>query len=77
MVFPDGSSSKEFSDRNAGDTGDVSSVPTWEDPWRRKWSPTPVFLPGKSHEQRSLPGYSPYGCKEWDTNEHARSYPVD
>ena len=28
-------------------------------PWRRKWLPTPVFLPGKSHGQRSLVGYSP------------------
>ena len=28
-------------------------------PWRRKWQPTPVFLPGKSHEQRSLVGHSP------------------
>ena len=32
-------------------------------PWRRKWQPTPVFLPGKSHGQRSLVGYSPRGCK--------------
>ena len=32
-------------------------------PWRRKWQPTPVFLPGKSHGQRSLVGYSPWGCK--------------
>ena len=32
-------------------------------PWRRKWQPTPVFLPGKSHGQRSLEGYSPGGCK--------------
>ena len=31
--------------------------------WRRKWHPTPVFLPGKSHGQRSLVGYSPWGCK--------------
>ena len=31
--------------------------------WRRKWQPTPVFLPGKSHRQRSLVGYSPWGCK--------------
>ena len=32
----------------------------WEDPtWRRKWQPVPVFLPGKSHGQRSLAGYSP------------------
>ena len=28
-------------------------------PWRRKWQPTPVFLPRKSHGQRSLAGYSP------------------
>ena len=32
-------------------------------PWRRAWQPTPVFLPGKSHGQRSLAGYSPWGCK--------------
>ena len=33
-------------------------------PWRRKWQPTPVFLPGKSHGLRSLVGYSPWGGKE-------------
>ena len=38
-------------------------------PWRRKWQPTPVFLPGESHGQRSLEGYSPWGCKESDTTE--------
>ena len=32
-------------------------------PWRRKWKPTLVFLPGKSHGQRSLAGYSPWDCK--------------
>jgi len=32
-------------------------------PWRRKWQPTPVFLPGESHGQRSLVGYSPRGHK--------------
>ena len=37
--------------------------------WRRKWQPTPVFLPGKSHGQRSLVGYSPWGHKESDTTE--------
>ena len=31
--------------------------------WRRKWQPTPVFLPGKSHGQRSLVGYSPRNHK--------------
>ena len=38
-------------------------------PWRRKWQPTPVLLPGKSHGQRSLIGYSPWGHKESDTTE--------
>jgi len=33
-------------------------------PWRRKWQPAPVFLPGKFHGQRSLVGYSPWGYKE-------------
>ena len=33
-------------------------------PWRRKWQPTPVFLPRKSHGQRSLVGYSPWSHKE-------------
>ena len=37
--------------------------------WRRKWQPTPVLLPGKSHGQRSVVGYSPWGCKELDTTE--------
>ena len=36
----------------------------WEDPWRRKLQPTPVFVPGESHGQRSLVGYSPWGHKE-------------
>ena len=38
----------------------------WKIPWRRKWLPTPVFLPGKSHGQRSLAGYNPRGRKESD-----------
>ena len=38
-------------------------------PWRRKWQPTPVFLPGKSHGQWSLGGYSPWGFKESDRTE--------
>ena len=38
-------------------------------PWSRKWQPTPVFWPGKFHGQRSLVGYSPWGCKESDTPE--------
>ena len=38
-------------------------------PWRRKWLPTPVFLPGKLHEQRSLVGYIWWGHKESDTTK--------
>ena len=38
-------------------------------PCRREWVPTPVFLPGEFHGQRNLLGYSPWGCKESDTNE--------
>ena len=37
--------------------------------WRRKWQPTPVFLPGESHGLISLVGYSPWGHKELDTTE--------
>ena len=35
-------------------------------PWRRTWQPTPVFLLGESNGQRSLEGYSSWGCKELD-----------
>ena len=40
-----------------------------EDPLKKKMQPTPVFLPGKSHGQRSLAGYSPWDCKESDMTE--------
>ena len=38
-------------------------------PWRRAWQPTPVFLPGEPHGQRSLAGYSPWGRKKSDMTE--------
>ena len=38
-------------------------------PWRRHWLPTPVFLPGEFHGQKSLAGYSPWGCKELGLTE--------
>ena len=38
-------------------------------PWRRKWQPSPVFLPGEFHGQRSVVGYSPWGCTESDRTE--------
>ena len=43
--------------------------------WRRIWQPTPVFLPGKSHERRSLVGYSPRGRKELDMTEQLHLLP--
>ena len=55
---------------NAGDASDVGSIPGFgRSPG--KWQPTPVFLPGKFHEQKSLVGYSPWGHKESETDEHA------
>ena len=41
---------------NAGDLRDTSLISGQEDPWRRGWEPTPVFLPGESHGQRTLVG---------------------
>ena len=41
--------------------------------WRRKWHPTPAFLPGKPYGQRSLWGYSPWGRKELDTTKQVSS----
>ena len=51
-----GSDGKE-SACNAGDPGSIPGLGRF--PWRRKWQPTPVFLPGESHGQRSLAGCSP------------------
>ena len=50
-----------------------SGVDPWvgETPWRRKWQPTPVFLPGESHGQRTLEGYSLWSCRESDMTENA------
>ena len=42
----------------------------WKDPLEKEWQPTPVFLPDKSHGQRSLAGYSPWGHKELDMTKH-------
>ena len=59
--FPGGSVGKE----SACNTGDPGSIPGWgRFPWRREQLPTPVFLPGESHGQRSLVGHSPWGAKQ-------------
>ena len=65
LGFPGGSEVKE-SACNAGDL-----VDSWVQkiPWRKKWQPTPVLLPRKSHGWRSLVGYSPWSHKESDTTE--------
>ena len=55
---------------NAGDSRDMSSIPGWErSPGGENSNGTPVFLPGQSHGQRSLVGYSPWDCKESDMTE--------
>ena len=53
------------------DTRDAAALDPWvgKIPWRRKWQPTPVFLPGESYGQRGLVGYSPWGRKESDTTK--------
>ena len=66
MGLPPWLSGKE-SACNAGVAGDLGSVPgLGKLPCGRAWQPTPVFLPGESHEQGSLAGYSPWGQKESD-----------
>ena len=67
MGFPGGASSKEPAyqcrrHKSPGFDPWVGKIP-----WCRAWQPTPVFLPGEFHGQRSLAGYSPQGHKELDT----------
>ena len=57
---------------NAGHMGSVSRSGRY--PWRKKWQPAAVSLPGESHGQRSLAGYSPQGHTESDTAEHAHMH---
>ena len=71
MGFPPGSDSKA-SACNAGDPGSIPGLERF--PWRSKWQPTPVLLPVKSHGQRSLVGYSPWGRKESDMTEQLHIY---
>ena len=61
-------SGKEFSCQHS--PGDARFNPRVKKiPWRRKWQPSPVFLPGESHGWRNLVGYSPQGRKESDMTE--------
>ena len=52
----------------------ISSVFAFD--WRRKWISTPLFLPGESHGQRSLAGYSPQGHRESDMTERLTFLPL-
>ena len=65
LDFPGGSDGKA----SVYNEGDLVRSRVGKIPWRRKWQPTPVLLPGKSHGQRSLIDYSPWGLKESDTTE--------
>ena len=67
LGFPSGSDSKEFA-CNAEDPGSIPGLR--RSPGEGNWLPTPVFLPGKFHGQRSLVIYSPQGRKELNMNEH-------
>ena len=64
--FSGGSDSKESV---CNTTGPRLNPRVGKIPWRREWQPTPVFLPGEFHEQKSLVGCSLWGCKESGTTE--------
>ena len=68
LLFPGGASGKEptCQCRRHETRGSIPGKMSL----RRKWQPTPIFLPGEFHGQRSLAGYSPWGGKESDTTKH-------
>ena len=73
MGLPRWHSGKESTKtENAGYSG---SIPGLGSPRSRKWQPTPVFLSGKPHVQRSLLGYSPWDHKELDITVHTHTHP--
>ena len=68
--FPDGSNGRVcLQCRRPGFNPWVGKMP-----WRRKWQPTPVFLPGGPHGQRSLAGYSPWDCTESEMTKHVQAH---
>ena len=72
--FPGGASGKEPACQGRRHRRHQFDPWLGEIPWRREWQPTPIFLSGESHGQRSLEGYSPWGCKESDTAEHSLTH---
>ena len=67
--FPGGASGQELACQYRRHKGRGFNPWVKKIPWRRAWQPTPVFLPGESHRQKSLTGYSPLGHKESDMTE--------
>ena len=58
-----------------GDARGTGSIPgLGRFPGSRKWQPAPVFVPGKFHGQRSLAGYSPWGCRDWNMAERLTTH---
>ena len=68
MLFPGGASGKESALQYRSHRTCEFDPWVMQIPWRRKWQPTPVFLHGKLHGQRSLAGYSPWGHRESVSN---------
>jgi len=58
-----------FPHRSVSSTPEEFNSSVGKIPWRRKWQPTPVFLPRESHGQKSLVGYSIWNRKELDTTQ--------
>ena len=59
---------------SAGDLRDVGSIPGSEDPLEEEMATPSSILPGESHGQRSLTGYSPRGCEELAVTAHTSGY---
>ena len=68
LVVSEGLAADLFSKESTCNAGRPRLFDPWvgKIPWRRKWQPTPVFLPVRSHGQRSLANYSPWGHEESD-----------
>ena len=69
LGFPGGTSGKEPTCHCRRHTRLGFDLSVGKSPWRRKWQPAPVVLPGESRGQRSLAGYSLWGHKELETTE--------
>ena len=70
MIFPGGASGEEFTCQCRRQNRLRFQPCIGKITWRREWQPSPAFLPGKSHGQRSLVGYRPWGPKESEATKH-------